>query len=160
MILVVIDGVAVLAMRLAIIDARGWIESLAKKYYEEKESKEKPKSVKVERKGRVIASKYYVKTKEVENILSNENSLSLRFSRLFEVTAGSPKSELEFLIEVNRRIYGLVSMLTDRELEVIQKRAVEQKSLKETASEMGISAQGVVAFMRSIREKVKRAMLD
>lgn len=146
-----IDGVAVLALQMAMIDITDWLELMRKKYYRSR-VKTEPK---VERKGgyRGLA------IEKIERVGLDSSPMG-DFSRCYRVSAPSPRTELDFINEVNRRIYGLVSSLTSRELEVIRKRVIEQKSLKQTASEMAISAQGVVAFMRSIRGKVKRFLLD
>ena len=61
---------------------------------------------------------------------------------------------------VIRPVWELYINLTEREKEVLTKRIEKKKSLTESASEMGITPQGVVTFMRSIKDKVREAMLD
>jgi len=60
----------------------------------------------------------------------------------------------ELLIEINRRVFGLLNSLTNREVEVLRKRILEHKSITQTSSEMKIKPQAVVAFMASIKKRV------
>ena len=66
--------------------------------------------------------------------------------------------ELDY--EYNRRIYGLVNSITPREMEVLEKRIVEKKSITETASEMKIKPQGVVALSTSLKKRVRKHLAE
>ncbi len=61
---------------------------------------------------------------------------------------------------VTKPVWSLECSFTKREIEVLKKRIEKKKSLTETASEMGISPQGVVAFIRAIKNKVNLHLLD
>jgi len=150
--LLLIPGEAVLAMLMAMIDVRSWLEmEIIRKWLPHKEERER-------------------KTlREAVAILPSPETVSVQlldmeplsgpfgaFTRFFRIYATNEKNIYEFKLATNRRIYGLVSALTGREIEILRKRLIERKSVTDTATEMNITPQAVSAFMSAIRRKVQK----
>jgi len=176
-----IPGVAVSAMLVAGVDAYDWLnrEILEKR---EKQMldvyihgvdpfKELPK----EREGAPKA-KYYphevpggkllirVQPTEIGQLkLDRFKKLTKFFALQVDIPARTELEELviqELQVEISRRVYGLIDRLSPRELEVLQKRIVERKSITKTASEMAVKPQAIVAHATSIKKKVHQHLYE
>ena len=78
---------------------------------------------------------------------------------LYELSVLKKDASIDIQLFVSTKVWSFMRSLTDREIEVLKKRVEEKKSLTKTASEMSITPQGVVAFMRSIKAKVSLNLL-
>jgi len=161
--ILIIPGEVTLAMLMAMIDVRGWLETeMIKKWCLHKhitEEKKVEKSVAIG----------IISTSIKHEVLEGPESIGVEllefkplkgpfggYARFFKVSAGYEEDVYEFKVEVYRRIFGLASALTDRELEILDKRLIQRKTVTETATEMNITSQAVSAFMTAIRTKVHK----
>jgi len=147
-----IPGIATLAMLMTGVEAYDWLSKEIEKY--------KEKILDVYGFGsREERKRSFVQVVPQSMIKPRLDPFG-EYARFFTLTAHIQPEEIvfqEFMVEINRKIYGLINSLTEREREVLQKRLVEpRKSITESASEMGITPQAVVAFMASIKKKVQK----
>jgi len=154
---IVVPGSVELAMLTSMIDAYGWLSMQIKRveskiweiYGLSRESKSillAPPSIKIE-------------SMDTLEPLKSDFTRTRFFRLRVDILQDPDLEELiiyEFEVAIYRRIYGLLTALTDREIEVLKKRIDERKSVAETAKEMNITPQGVVSFLRSIRGKVQQ----
>lgn len=137
----IVPGLTVLAMRMAMIDVRDWLEKMLTKWNPS---------------GPVINPDFVISIQFREPV---RGQFTRDENAQFFLITGEESNICEFEMEINKRIYGLLTSLTQRETQVLRKRLVEDKSITETASQMEITPQGVVAFMSSIKKKVQKRLL-
>jgi len=157
---IIIPGPVELAMLTSMIDAYGWLLMQIRRL-EDKIWKVYGVEIETPVPYAVLPTTPSIKVETLN--MMEPLKLDLGRTKFFKIRVNIPQQpELEERIihetevQIYRRVYGLLSSLTDRELEVLEKRIDKRKSVAETAEEMNITPQGVVSFLRSIRGKVHK----
>jgi len=169
--IIVVPGVAVSAMLVANVDTYDWLKKQTEKSWKEmRKEMGKYDPIQQNLSSIKIAPHDLVAPRDSRPLKSDSFG---GFARFFILSFNLHRESLnehenraveelmiqELLFRINRKVFGLVNSITPRELEVLQKKIVEGKSITKVASEMGIKPQGVVARMATIRKKVQENLM-
>lgn len=138
---IAVPSLVVGAMKLAEVDPEAWLRERLRELADEDESIEL----------KLVESDF-----EIHATLGKADVYQVEFDSSDEFI--DKITDIWLQAFVVKPLWQLKTKLTDREAETIKHRIEDGKSLTETGEAMGITPQGVVAFMRSIKKKVNEIL--